>query len=110
MSALLHLSNLTFSRRSQPLFDHLNFTIRHGDRIGLVGHNGSGKSTLLSLIVGACGDDGGETSDGAVGRSVEAGVDAGPNGAVAADSRKVKPVPSGSNLGVEVGLARRLAV
>jgi ATPase subunit of ABC transporter with duplicated ATPase domains len=36
MSALLHLSNLTFSRRSQALFDNLNFTIRHGDRIGLV--------------------------------------------------------------------------
>ena len=60
MSAVLHLSNLTFSRRSQPLFDHLNFTIRHGDRIGLVGHNGSGKSTLLSLIVGAEQPDQGE--------------------------------------------------
>jgi ATPase subunit of ABC transporter with duplicated ATPase domains len=60
MSALLHLSNLTFSRRSQPLFNHLNFTIRHGDRIGLVGHNGSGKSTLLSLIVGAEQPDQGE--------------------------------------------------
>jgi ATP-binding cassette, subfamily F, member 3 len=60
MSALLRLSNLAFSRRSQPLFDHLNFTIRHGDRIGLVGHNGSGKSTLLSLIVGAEQPDQGE--------------------------------------------------
>src|SRR4029450_12248320 len=60
MSALLHLSNLTFSRRSQPLFNHLNFTIRHGDRIGMVGHNGSGKSTLLSLIVGTEQPDQGE--------------------------------------------------
>ena len=49
MSAVLHLSHLTFSRRSQLLFDHLNLTIRHGDRIGLVGHNGSGKSTLVAL-------------------------------------------------------------
>ena len=60
MSALLHLSNLTFSHRSQPLFDHLNFTIRPGDRIGMVGHNGSGKSTLLSLIVGVEQPDQGE--------------------------------------------------
>lgn len=60
MSVVLHLSNLTFSRRSQPLFANLNLTIRHGDRIGLVGHNGSGKSTLLSLIVGAEQPDQGE--------------------------------------------------
>ena len=60
MSAVLHVANLTFSRRSQALFAHLNFTIRHGDRIGLVGHNGSGKSTLLSLIVGAEQPDQGE--------------------------------------------------
>ena len=60
MSALLYLANLSFSRRSQPLFDNMNLTIRHGDRIGLVGHNGSGKSTLLSLIVGAEQPDQGE--------------------------------------------------
>jgi ATPase subunit of ABC transporter with duplicated ATPase domains len=60
MSVVLRLSNLTFSRRSQPLFDNLTFTIRHGDRIGLVGHNGSGKSTLLSLIVGVEQPDQGE--------------------------------------------------
>ena len=60
MSAVLHLSDLTFSRRSQRLFDHLNLTIRHGDRMGLVGHNGSGKSTLVALIVGAEQPDQGE--------------------------------------------------
>jgi len=60
MSAVLHLSNLTFSRRSHLVFDKLNLTIRHGDRIGLVGHNGSGKSTLVALIVGAEQPDQGE--------------------------------------------------
>jgi ATPase subunit of ABC transporter with duplicated ATPase domains len=60
MSVLLRLSNLTFARRSEPLFEKVNFTIRAGDRIGLVGHNGSGKSTLLSLVVGAEQPDAGE--------------------------------------------------
>jgi lipopolysaccharide transport system ATP-binding protein len=32
--------------------DHLNFEMREGDRIGLVGHNGSGKTTLLRALAG----------------------------------------------------------
>jgi lipopolysaccharide transport system ATP-binding protein len=32
--------------------DSLNFSIQHGDRIGLTGHNGSGKTTLLRTLTG----------------------------------------------------------
>ena len=30
----------------------ITLTLRHGDRVGLVGHNGAGKSTLLRLLAG----------------------------------------------------------
>ncbi|QTR05708.1 ABC transporter ATP-binding protein, partial [Saccharothrix algeriensis] len=30
----------------------ITISLRHGDRVGLVGHNGAGKSTLLRLLAG----------------------------------------------------------
>ena len=32
--------------------DNITLALRHGDRVGLVGHNGAGKSTLLRLLAG----------------------------------------------------------
>ena len=34
------------------LFRHVNLTLRHGDRVALIGPNGTGKTTLLRAIVG----------------------------------------------------------
>lgn len=60
MSALLQLIDISFSHSHETLFEGLNLTINHNDKIGLVGHNGTGKSTLLSLIKGDKTLDSGE--------------------------------------------------
>ncbi|MEO7363911.1 MAG: ABC transporter ATP-binding protein [Candidatus Saccharimonadales bacterium] len=33
------------------LFDKLSFTIKHGEKVGVVGHSGSGKTTLTRLLL-----------------------------------------------------------
>ncbi len=47
----------TFGRR--VLFDKLDFTVDHGDRIGLIGDNGSGKTSLFKVILGELAIDAG---------------------------------------------------
>jgi ATP-binding cassette subfamily F protein 3 len=42
--------NKTFSHRT--VLEDINFLIRHGERVGLIGANGAGKSVLLRLILG----------------------------------------------------------
>jgi len=37
----------------RTVLDDINLTIRHGEKLGILGRNGSGKSTLIRLIGGA---------------------------------------------------------
>ena len=36
---------------STPVFDHLNLTIKAGEKVGVVGRSGAGKSTLVNLLL-----------------------------------------------------------
>ncbi len=47
------ISDLTYHYPNQsPLFQSLNFSVKPGEHVSLVGSNGTGKSTLLRLIAG----------------------------------------------------------
>lgn len=58
----LTIENLSKTYGVKVLLDGVNFAIRTGDRIGLIGLNGTGKSSLLKVIVGLDTYDAGEIS------------------------------------------------
>ena len=51
---VLNISNLSvkFDDASTALFNDVNFEIKKGERIAIIGENGTGKSTLLKIITG----------------------------------------------------------
>lgn len=54
---LVVAKNLGKNAGQRTLFQHLDFTLSPGTRIGLMGPNGSGKTTLLKLIAGELAPD-----------------------------------------------------
>ena len=51
--ALISLRGVCFGYEpGRPVLEGVDFELRAGQRVGLLGHNGSGKTTLLHLMVG----------------------------------------------------------
>ena len=57
---MLVLRDLHLAFGGRVLFDGLSWTVKAGERVGLVGPNGAGKSTLLRVIAGEQSVDRGE--------------------------------------------------
>lgn len=56
---MISVQNLSIQFGGQVLMEEISFTMKPGDRIGLVGRNGAGKSTLLRILTGMQTYDGG---------------------------------------------------
>ena len=51
--ARIQVEDLSFSYDgSEPIFDHVNFSIDTHWKLGFVGRNGRGKTTFLNLLMG----------------------------------------------------------
>lgn len=46
------ITDLSFSYNEHPVLDHISFTIKPADYVGIIGPNGGGKTTLLRLLLG----------------------------------------------------------
>jgi ATPase subunit of ABC transporter with duplicated ATPase domains len=59
------VEDVSKSYGTRVIYDHLNVTIRRGERWCVMGRNGAGKTTLLRMIAGALAPDDGEVKLGA---------------------------------------------
>lgn len=51
---VLRVSGLAKSFGEKTLFENVDFLIKKGERVFIIGRNGSGKSTLMKMLVGEC--------------------------------------------------------
>ena len=49
---MLNIQNLSFKYDKKPVLKGLNFTVKEGEHVSVIGESGSGKSTLLKLLYG----------------------------------------------------------
>ena len=62
---VLTVTDLTKSFDGNTLFNNINFEIKRGERVALIGNNGTGKTTILKLINGIIPPDSGSIYLGA---------------------------------------------
>ena len=83
------------SGQDRVILDNINFLIRHGERVGLIGANGAGKSVLLRLILGKEQPTNGEIK---IGPSVKVGYYAQEHDTLDFDQTLIDAVRLGGNM------------
>lgn len=54
---MLIIKNISMSFESRIILQNISFSLRDGEKVGLVGDNGAGKTTLLNIIMGELSPD-----------------------------------------------------
>ncbi len=62
METIIKTTNLCKSYDSTPILNYINFEVKKGELIGLLGSNGAGKTTLLKLLCGLLEENEGDIS------------------------------------------------
>lgn len=62
----LHDVTFAYGPHAEPVVDHLDLTVAHGEHLAVVGPSGIGKSTVVSLLCGLLRPDRGEVTLGGV--------------------------------------------
>lgn len=59
---IIELKNVSFSYNGGAVLEHISFSVKEGEYVGIIGPNGGGKTTLLKIILGLLKPTAGEVS------------------------------------------------
>ena len=56
----IEVDDINFHYNGNPVLEHVSFSVKHGEYLGIIGPNGGGKTTLLKVILGLLRPDSGK--------------------------------------------------